>query len=193
MHSFYNEGFINILKVNVNGDIILIILSTLLFISQFSLSFLFITDVLSAKQIVMSLTLTNMILPTLVVSSLMYLKCRFSGVPKREDYKSRFKFMHWAISVWSITRIARAFAGFWDISILFGMILDTKSSGALIQGDTAVFIIPMLIIVIFLVVEIWPIWVVIDGNFVDIFLKQSVLIEQKDLMTPLLYGEGKLS
>jgi hypothetical protein len=38
----------------------------------------------------------------------------------------------------------------------------------------------------FLVVEIWPIWVVMDGNFVDIFLKHSVLIEQKDLMAPLL-------
>jgi len=39
----------------------------------------------------------------------------------------------------------------------------------------------MLLIVIFLVVEIWPIWVVLDGNFIDIFLKFEVLIEQKDL------------
>jgi len=43
--------------------------------------------------------------------------------------------------------------------------------------DTTILIIPMLLIVIFLVVEIWPIWVVLDGNFVDIFLKYSVLIE----------------
>ena len=35
----------------------------------------------------------------------------------------------------------------------------------------------MTLIVIFLVVEIWPIWLVLDGNFVDIFLKYSVLIE----------------
>ena len=46
----------------------------------------------------------------------------------------------------------------------------------------------MLLIVIFLIVEIWPIWVILDGNFVDIFLKYSVLIEQKDLKAPLLFG-----
>lgn len=39
----------------------------------------------------------------------------------------------------------------------------------------------MMLIVIFLVVEIWPMWVVLDGNFIDIFIKYSVLIEQKDL------------
>jgi hypothetical protein len=44
----------------------------------------------------------------------------------------------------------------------------------------------MSLILIFLVVEIWPIWIVLDGNFVDIFLKVSVLIEQKDLKAPLL-------
>lgn len=44
----------------------------------------------------------------------------------------------------------------------------------------------MVLIVIFLVVEIWPIWVVLDGNFVDIFIKYEVIIEQKDLKAPLL-------
>jgi len=52
--------------------------------------------------------------------------------------------------------------------------------------DGALLIIPMLLIVLFLVVEIWPIWIVLDGNFIDIFLKYQVLIEQKDLMTPLM-------
>lgn len=44
----------------------------------------------------------------------------------------------------------------------------------------------MMLIVIFLVVEIWPMWVVLDGNFIDIFIKYQVLIEQKDLRAPLL-------
>lgn len=44
----------------------------------------------------------------------------------------------------------------------------------------------MLIIVMFLIVEIWPLWLVLDGNFTDIFLKYSVLLEQKDLLSPLL-------
>jgi len=60
-----------------------------------------------------------------------------------------------------------------------------KESGINLD-DGALLIIPMLLIVLFLVVEIWPIWIVLDGNFIDIFLKYQVLIEQKDLMTPLM-------
>jgi hypothetical protein len=44
----------------------------------------------------------------------------------------------------------------------------------------------MTLIVEYIIVEILPIWIVLDGNFVDIFIKFSVLIEQKDLMAPLL-------
>lgn len=38
-------------------------------------------------------------------------------------------------------------------------------------------IIPMSLIVIFMLVEIWPIFYTLDGNFVDIFLKYTALIE----------------
>jgi hypothetical protein len=38
----------------------------------------------------------------------------------------------------------------------------------------------------FLIVELWPLWFVLDGNFIDIFLKYRVLLEQKDLLSPLL-------
>ena len=55
------------------------------------------------------------------------------------------------------------------------------------------FMVPMSLIVIFLVVEIWPIFFVNDGNFVDIFLKYSVLIQQKDLVAPLLMQEADLN
>jgi len=40
---------------------------------------------------------------------------------------------------------------------------------------------PMTLLVIFLITEIHPIWLIHDGNFVDIFLKPSVLIKEKDL------------
>ena len=37
----------------------------------------------------------------------------------------------------------------------------------------------MLVIVCYIVVEILPIWFVLDGTFVDIFLKFDVLIKEK--------------
>jgi hypothetical protein len=45
------------------------------------------------------------------------------------------------------------------------------------NNSGASLVIPMSLIVIFIFVEIWPIWYVLDGNFIDIFLKYSVLIE----------------
>ena len=44
----------------------------------------------------------------------------------------------------------------------------------------------MALIATYLIVEIIPIWIVSDGNFVDIFLKTEYLMEQKDLVRPLL-------
>ena len=122
MHSFHNSGFVDVLKQASTGDIMMIILSTLLFMSQLSLSFLFITDVIEMQLFIKALSITNLILPSLVVLSVLYLNCRFSGVPKREEYKSRLKFMHWAIGVWSVTRITRAILGVWDTSVFQGML-----------------------------------------------------------------------
>jgi len=48
----------------------------------------------------------------------------------------------------------------------------------------------MFIIVMFMIVEVWPLWYVLDGNFIDIFLKYRVLLEQKDLLSPLLLQEN---
>lgn len=48
----------------------------------------------------------------------------------------------------------------------------------------------MFIIVMFLIVEVWPLWHVLDGNFIDIFLKYKVLLEQKDLLSPLLLQDN---
>ena len=50
----------------------------------------------------------------------------------------------------------------------------------------------MMVIVCYVIVEIVPIWTVLDGNFIDIFLKFDVLIEQKDLIAPLLMPDGHL-
>lgn len=48
----------------------------------------------------------------------------------------------------------------------------------------------MLLIVCYVLVEIIPIWQVLDGNFVDIFLKFDVLV--KDLIAPLLLQDGTI-
>ena len=72
---------------------------------------------------------------------------------------------------------------------------NTDTDAQTFHGDSATMrdieekvslIIPMSLIVIFMLVEIWPIFYTLDGNFVDIFLKYTALIEQKDLIAPLM-------
>lgn len=147
-------------------------------------------DILPADQLVLSITIINFVLPSLAVIGLIHLICKFSGIPKREEYKSRLKKLQTASIIWSCTRFARAITSLWDINLLFGMMINISQSSTSkdqkVTDSSAVLIIPMVLILIFLIVEIWPIWVVLDGNFVDIFLKVSVIIEQKDLKAPLL-------
>ena len=106
--------------------------------------------------------------------------------------------------------MVRAISSLWDVNLFFGMMLEmNKLSSDLnatgdsvgnasasdrhdqLQGGSPSLAPPMTLIVIFLVVEIWPIWLAHDGNFVDIFLKYDVLIEQKDLRAPLLLQDPR--
>ena len=49
----------------------------------------------------------------------------------------------------------------------------------------------MLTIVIFCIVELWPVWYVLDGSFVDIFFREDVLINKKGINVPLLTNEQR--
>ena len=195
LYSFFFDGFASsVFKLiwEGKGQINLIFISFLLFSSQIVFTVLYMLNIMPADQLVLTITVINFSLPSLAVIGLIHLSCKFSGIPKREEYKCRLKKLQTASIIWSITRFFRAVTSLWDINLLFGMMINISSASTdmskMKEQESAVLIIPMILIVIFLIVEIWPIWVVLDGNFVDIFLKYSVIIEQKDLKAPLLLG-----
>ena len=41
------------------------------------------------NKLIELLTSLNFIIPSIIISSICYLKCKYSGIPKREEYKSR--------------------------------------------------------------------------------------------------------
>jgi hypothetical protein len=125
LHSFSFDGFASLSTIlcEGKGQFNIIILSFVLFSCQLIVSALYFFEVLTAKGLVLSLTWINFILPTIVIISVMYLHCKFSGVPKRDEYKSRLKKMQWAVSAWSVTRLIRAITSLWDINLLFGMMM----------------------------------------------------------------------
>jgi len=131
----------------------------------------------------------------------MYLKCKFSGVPQKNEYKWRLKKLNCAVFIWTFARLLRAVSSLWDTKALIGMMIELQdkrhelhenASKAHSSDESQNLIIPMMVIVCYVIVEIVPIWTVLDGNFIDIFLKFDVLIEQKDLIAPLLMPDGHL-
>lgn len=160
----------------------MIIITSLLFVSQVLLTCAYVMNIMPASKLVRAFTVINFLFPSLVLMSLVWLKCKFSGVPRIDEFKSKLAKLLMAVLVWSFARLIRGITSIWDIELLFGMMFEIHTVPEVEERkDTSVLFIPMALIVMFLVVEIWPIWVVLDGGFVDIFLKQSVLIEQKDL------------
>jgi len=142
-------------------------------------------------------------MPSIVIISIMYLKLKFSGVPKKEEYKTRLRKLNWAVLIWSVGRLLRAVTSLWDMNAFSAMVLEmrtfeqadvqvnkkTNFIGMTLQEDQLNLLIPMSLIVVYLFVEIVPIWITSDGNFIDIFLNPNFLMEQKDLIAPLLLQE----
>lgn len=60
--------------------------------------------------------------------SICYLKCKFSGIPKRDEYKSRLSKINLAVGIWSFARILRAITGLWDTTLFFVMMLELKTA-----------------------------------------------------------------
>lgn len=54
------------------------------------------------------------------------------------------------------------------------------------MNDPRNLVVPMMIILIFIVVEIWPIWHVLDGDFIDFLLKPDYLLQSKDIIEGLI-------
>lgn len=49
-----------------------------------------------------------------------------------------------------------------------------------------------MMITVFCLVEIWPIWHVLDGGFVDMFIDHAQLSKEKDIREHLLVNYGRI-
>ena len=70
------------------------------------------------------LAIINFVMPISVLISILYLKCKFSGVPKRDEFKHRLKKLNMAVLIWSMSRFIRAISSLWDANLFFGMMLE---------------------------------------------------------------------
>lgn len=69
--------------------------------------------------------------------------------------------------VWSIARVMRAVGGMYESNLFYGMLLGLSS-----QNENTFFI-PMMVIVVFLIIEIFPFMFVLDWHFMEIFIMKA--------------------
>lgn len=69
--------------------------------------------------------------------------------------------------MWSLSRILRAICGLFESKLFYGMILGLSNR------DYNTFFIPMMLIVVFLVIEIGPFLFVLDWHFMEIFIMKA--------------------
>lgn len=111
--------------------------------------------------------------------SMLHIAFKFSGSPLRAAvYSQKLKLLKIAVIVWSIARILRAVGGMYESKLFYGMILGLGDKG----HNT--FIIPMMLIIVFLVIEIAPFMFVLDWHFMEIFVLKAPF---PDSLTEPLY------
>ena len=69
-----------------------------------------------------------------------------------------------AVIVWSIARILRAVGGIYESKLFYGMILGLES-----QAHNT-YLVPMMLIVVFLLIEIAPFLFVLDWHIMEVFI-----------------------
>ena len=120
LHSFYNDGYASFLtqfslicKRN-SWKFNIFFLSFSIFSLQLIFTILYIIGIMEAQKLVDLLTSINFIIPGLTIVLVFYLKCKFSGIPRKDEFKNRLKKLNWAVTIWSFTRITRAITSLWD-------------------------------------------------------------------------------
>ena len=128
LHSFYNNGYATLEKIftkkSTDGKCKIIIVSFILFSLCIGFTILYILDIVKAPGLVLLLTIINFLMPTSVLISILYLESKFSGWPKREEYKHRLNRLNIGVFIWSISRYMRAVSSLWDANLFFGMMLE---------------------------------------------------------------------
>ena len=90
---------------------------------------------------------------------------RFSGSPLRAAiYSQKLKLLQIALLIWSLSRVLRAVGGIYESTLFYGMLLGLEDQ------NHNTYLIPMMLIVMFLLIEIAPFMFVLDPSFMDIFV-----------------------
>jgi hypothetical protein len=165
--SLYFDGHANLFKTvfSVKGKYIITIIGVILFVTQAVLIILYVNSVLEASIFTIELITLNFSVPFITIVILISVAAKFSGSPLRSNiFVQKLKLLQIAVFVWAFCRALRAVAGIFESKLFYGMILGLS------DREHNTFFVPMMLIVVFLVVEIAPFLFVLDWHFMEIFI-----------------------
>jgi len=126
---------------------------------------LYLRSKVGASAFVIELIILNLATPFMISLIMFSVVIKFSGSPvKSSVYQQKLKLLKIAVLIWSLARVLRGVGGIFESKLFYGIMMglsDEKYSN---------FFIPMMLIVIFLVIEIAPFLFVLDWHFMEIFI-----------------------
>ncbi|CDW81984.1 protein kinase [Stylonychia lemnae] len=168
--SIYYDGHANIFRsvLSGKGKYVVSFIGASLLITQLIFIILYINSQMDASAFTKELIILNFTTPILILVIMLAIAFKFSGSPIRAAvYTQKLKLLQIAMLIWSITRVIRGTCGIFESRLFYGMILGLKNQ------DYNTYFIPMMIIVLFLVIEIGPFMFVLDWHFMEIFTMKA--------------------
>ena len=86
-------------------------------------------------------------------------------------YSQKLKIMQIAVAIWSVARFLRATGGLYENEMFYGMVILGRKE--IDNNSKETFAVPMMLIVVFLVIEIAPFMIVLDWHFMQVFLMKA--------------------
>jgi len=165
--SLYFDGHANLFHsvLSGKGKYFITAIGVILFVSQAILIVLYLQELFEAKVITIQLIVFNFAAPFFVAIIMLQVANKFSGSPLRAAvYSQKLRNLQIALLVWSLARIVRAVGGIYESTLFYGMVLGLE------DRNHNTYLIPMMLIVMFLLIEIAPFLFVLDPSFMETFL-----------------------
>lgn len=167
MLSLYFDGHANLFQsvFSGKGKYLISAIGVILFVSQTVLIVLYLQELFEATVITIQLIVFNFAAPFFVAVIMLQVANKFSGSPLRAAvYSQKLRLLQIALLIWSLARILRAVGGIYESTLFYGMVIGLE------DRNHSTYLVPMMLIVMFLLIEIAPFLFVLDPSFMEIFL-----------------------
>lgn len=165
-----------------SGDQVIYLIIIVFLSSSLILFGLYVGNVLSAGVISLLFMTLDLIAPLISVTLIFYYQCKLSGIPNTQKGAQRVKYTTIAVGAWSAARFLQFFNSIYFSKQMLEIIRCWQTQ------DSNLFL-SMSLVAMYFVIELLPIYFVIDSNFMNVIQVDKNTEIRHQLTQPLFEKE----